>query len=194
MDGAMKLKQTIAIFGCIAVLGGLVRMLMTPAALIWGFNSPHELVPGFTACILMAIGSIGLYLGQAERVGLLGLLGFLLLAVSNMLTASLVSMVLFLGADLENTYGNVSVLQGVNNFFALLGFVISGIATIRARVLRLWAACLLTAVPFLAFIPFMGDYFPLIWGLSYVGLGLPLWLGGSQPHYSSELPEGRSIN
>ncbi|MFC0216437.1 hypothetical protein ACFFK0_28990 [Paenibacillus chartarius] len=170
----MNWERTVSWLGMFAVLGGALRALMAPAAAIWGTDSMQELVPGLIACFLMAIGSLGLWFGQLPRIGMIGGAGFLLLSFGNMMTACLVWSTMT-GAPGDGQAAEL--LQMVNNVASSVGLLISSIATIRSGLLPRWAAVLLLVWPFLSFLPYVADWVTLLWGLSYVGLGLPVWLG-----------------
>jgi hypothetical protein len=77
-----------------------------------------------------------------------------------------------LGAD-RSGYGAV---QSINNILMLFGLIAFSFVTWRAGKLPRWAAVLLVVWPFVSYIPTLGNYIALLWGLAYIGLGLPVWL------------------
>jgi hypothetical protein len=171
----LSVQRITSLFGFIAVLSGIVRLLMTPSALIWGPNSMPELWAGLTACWLMAIGGIGLYLFQAPRTGVLGLIGCLLLSLGNMITGCLVWSTM-LNAEPTDA---VLFIPMANNIVMLAGLIVFAAVTFRAGLLPRWASVLLLVWPFIGYLPFMGDWMTLFWGAAYAGLGYPVWRNGS---------------
>ena len=113
--------------------------------------------------LLFLVGIIGLYVRQADKAGWLGLVSFLLLSLSWWLQASFVFAELFILPVLVTTAPqfvesflgivngspgdmNIGVLPAVYSVVAvlyLLGGVVFGVATFRARVLPRWPAGLL---------------------------------------------------
>lgn len=168
----MHIHKAIAGLGFAAVAGGVARMAMTPFALIWGTDSAPELWAGLIACWLMAVGSLGLFLFQSSRTGLLGFASSVALAVANMITSCLVWSTM-LGAE-QSGYEAVRTIDNVLMLFGLIAF---GFVTWRAGKLPRWAAILLVVWPFLSYVPLLSNYIALLWGLAYIGLGLPVWLG-----------------
>ncbi|SDD01569.1 hypothetical protein SAMN02799630_02084 [Paenibacillus sp. UNCCL117] len=167
----MRMEQVVVGLGFTAVAGGLVRMAMTPAALIWGTDSTQELWAGLIACWLMAIGSLGLFLAQVQQTGVLGLISSLALTLSNMITACLVWSTM-LGAVPPDG----SLVLPINSLLMLAGLVIFAAVTWRGGILPRWAAVLLLVWPFVTLIPGTEAYGAVLWGLAYIGLGLPVWL------------------
>ncbi|MFD0681820.1 MULTISPECIES: hypothetical protein [unclassified Paenibacillus] len=166
----MTLARITGWLGFIALLAGAVRMLMTPASLIWGTDSLPELAAGYAGCVLMAIGSIGLMLGQSQKAGIWGFIGSLLMAVGNIFTSSLVWTTLF-----KTITEPSQTFLMINNIVMLLGFVIFSLISIRVNVYPRWASILLLVSPLISMIPMFGDYFALMWGLAYVAFGYQIW-------------------
>lgn len=162
----MEVKQIIRILGVVALLGGIARICMAPSAYIWGADSMPELVSGFVACVLMGIGIIGVYLYQAPRSGLLGLISVLLLSVSSSLTAALVwnNMLGLLPED----HSYISMLLPINSILTLIGQIVFSITAIRARIYPIWSLILFIVYPGIYFIPAMSDLGSVSWGLCYV--------------------------
>ncbi len=162
----MEMKQVIKSLGLIALMGGIARICMTPSAYIWGSNSMPELISGFVACVLMGIGIIGVYLYQAPRNGVVGLIATLILSISSTLTAALVwnNMLGLLPAD----HGYIAALLPINSMLALIGQLVFGITSIRARVYPVWALIMFIIFPVVYFIPVIGDLGSTLWGLCYI--------------------------
>ncbi|MFC4597412.1 hypothetical protein [Cohnella hongkongensis] len=166
----MEVKQAIKGLAVVALLGGIARICMAPSAYIWGHNSMPELISGFVACVLMGVGIVGIYLYQAPRSGLIGLLATLILCVSAALTAALVwnNMLGLLPED----HDYISALLPVNSALALIGQVAFAITAIRARVYPIWCLILFILYPGIYFLPVVSDLGSVAWGLCYVAFAI----------------------
>jgi hypothetical protein len=154
--------------------------------------------------ILMAalalVGITGMYLYQVRRMGVLGLIGFVLFAANYLALAStsfVAAIVLPTIADTSPTYvtnvlvaasghhpagytGSLYTVLLFTGFLYLAGGLIFGIALYRARVLPRWAAALLAvgglATAGLTLMP--DPWFRLLAvpnGIAMIGLGYALW-------------------
>ena len=134
-----------------------------------------ELVCGFVACVLMGIGIIGVYLYQAPRSGILGLISVLSLSVSSSLTAALVwnNMLGVLPED----HHYISTLLPINSMLAMIAQIAFGITAIRARVYPTWNLILFIVYPGIYFIPAVEDLGSVAWGLCYVVFAIYIWQG-----------------
>jgi len=156
--------------------------------------------------ILMAwlslIGITGIYLRQASRASILGLVGYLVFAAGYLIMTGmeLIGLVvlptvartnpgyvndvfaLILGEPVHGDVGLMTVLNLAGAATFLGGGLLFGIALFRARVLARWAAALLAAasVATLA-IPFLPQVnerlFAIPTGVAMIGLGYSLWRG-----------------
>lgn len=192
--------------GAAAVVAGLIFIGVQ-------INHPHSDVTSVTTTewavrnslkVLMAAlalaGITGMYLRQVKRTGVLGLLGYLLLAAGYLLimgTAFLAAYVVPSLADIAPGYvndvlaaatngsakGDIGLLQGVirvQGIAYLAGGLVFGIALFRARVLARWAAALLAAGGVVSVVlSIMPDAFYRFLafpnGIAMVGLGYSLW-------------------
>ena len=150
----------------------------------------------FIMCLLFLAGITGLYVRQANKAGWLGLIGFLLLGVSWWLQAGFVFAELFVLPVLASTapqfvvsflgivngtpgdmnIGALPAVFGVVGILYLLGGLVFGIATFRARVLpRLPAALLAIAAvitPAAALLPHqLQRYAAVPMGMALIWLG-----------------------
>lgn len=158
--------------GVICLLAGLARMGMTPSAYMWGTDSWQELTFGYTACILMTIGTIGFYVVQARESGRLGLIAALMLTIGNLFTAALVFTAFLLepGERPENLATAVTQIGGMIGMAG--GTLLLAIVTYRARVFPRWVAVLHLVMILSLFLPLDDNkLFALFWGISYVGAG-----------------------
>jgi hypothetical protein len=166
----MTVEKATKWIAVIAILAGVVRMIMTPMALIFGVDSPQEMWPGFIACVLMTVGAIGLYLAQADKIGVLGFISFVLLTIGNILVT--------LGAFMTLAgYAPKPEFMVINILMMLcltLGSILFSIVTFRAKILPRSGSVLMILFVLLMFSP-AGSYLALAWGLSYILLGIGVW-------------------
>ncbi len=148
---------------------------------------------GLVVAVLIPLCLVGLYAKQIEKVGILGLLGFLLAFIGSILYASLQfeetiawpilavhapSLLDAQGPLLSNqTFSLIYLLMGL---LYMLGFILFGIATMRVAVLTRWGALLLIigAVLFGAgtFVPvFVRTIGAIFYGVGFAWLGYTLW-------------------
>jgi hypothetical protein len=152
-------------------------------------------------CILGLLGITGIYARQAEETGWFGLAGFLLLSLFYVSTMAFVFVETFIlpvlatnepkfvegflglvtGTASEINLGPLPVLWLITGVMYMLGGLLFGIATLRARILPRWAAGLLafgTVLPLLAssLLPHPYDrIFAVPVGVSLIWLGYALW-------------------
>jgi hypothetical protein len=113
-------------------------------------------IVGLIATMLLAVGFLGLYLKQAKETGLLGFIGFLLAFFGSLLfmciqyietvlwpifTEHAQSLLEHEGAMFTDMVFKVFYL--IMGFSLALGFIILGIATLRAKILSRWGALLM---------------------------------------------------
>ena len=209
-------KKLTSAAGLAAVVAGLIFMLIQfvhPSENATNFTSVEwVVVSGLTAtmAILAAIGVSATYLRNVERMGVLGLVGYVLFATCfSVITAwSFVEVVVlppvveqtpqfvddFLavpgGGDTVGDVGAAKVASGITAAGYLLGGLLFGIALFRARVVARGAALLLaTASVITILVPVLPHGFErllaLPMGLALAALGSSLWsrerAGPSQP-------------
>jgi hypothetical protein len=143
--------------------------------------------------LLALLGTAGIYLAQVEKAGVLGLVGFLMAFVGLIAVAGLATFEAFVMPALAtSTPAALSwdgplftstlffVGTGLGGFYPL-GFVVLGIATLRAGVLSRWGALLLTlGAPLTAvfeglFVPYLGVASVLVVAAGQAWLGYELW-------------------
>jgi len=192
--------------GVAAVAAGTIFIgvqLNHPPLTVAGVH-PAEWVIRSSLKMLMAalalVGITGMYLYQVKKMGVLGLLGYVLFAANYLFIAStsfVAAIILPAIADTSPTYvtnvlvaasghhpagytGSLYTVILFGGFLYLAGGLIFGIALYRARVLPRWAAALL-AVGGLASagLTLMPDpWFRLLAvpnGIAMIGLGYSLW-------------------
>jgi hypothetical protein len=150
--------------------------------------------------VLALAGITGMYLRQHRRVGVLGLVGYLLFGAGYlaMLSVEVIAVTVLpsltdsnpgfvndvvaagMGGTPNGDIGGLQTLFNANGVGYLLGGLLFGIAMVRARVLARWAAALLAvgtiATAALAVLPESFDR-PLAVpvGVALIGLGVSLW-------------------
>jgi hypothetical protein len=150
---------------------------------------------------LALVGITGMYLSQARRNGLLGLVGYLLLAPGYLLimcTAFVAAFVLPAVAGTDPSYvadviaattggtpigdiGALGVAIKLQDFAYLAGGLVFGIALYRVRVLARWASALLAVGGVVTVaLSLMPDAFYRLLafpnGIAMIGLGCSLWI------------------
>jgi hypothetical protein len=190
----MSSTQLYRISGFGLLIGGLLALIGT---LIQGVND-NPLGPAWVpTTLLIVIGELlliaglpGMYVRQAEKAGVVGLVGFLFffLAVLMQGGGGGVTNLFFLPWLLQNAphlstagppaIGLFFILAGV---FSVVGGVLLGIATIRAGIFSRIAAILLLIGAILNFVgQFLGDGIPYVSTISLVLLfGAMLWFGST---------------
>ena len=209
--------------GLSAVLGGSLFVVMqaihppetlssvTTAA--WA--TVHYL--GVAMCLLTMLGIAGLYARQVERAGWLGLAGFLLLEVMWALTAAFQFAEAFIlpllatdapvfvdgfvkipsGSFGDTNLGALPTVYSLNGALYLLGGVLFGISTFRARILPRWAggALALGTVAPLALSLLPHEFLRLAalpFGFALAWLGYALWSQRRAPASQPVPAKGRS--
>lgn len=167
--------------------------------------------------VLSLIGITGMYVPHAKRMGVLGLIGYLVFGAGYliMMSVEVIGAVViptlatrapayvndvFAVAMGGHSAGNIGALASLNaamGFAYIGGGVMFGIALVRATVLARWAAIMLAvgtgatlAIPFL---PMINErLFAVPTGVALIGLGYSLWhrtpAAGSLPEPSPKSP------
>ncbi|MFD1717214.1 hypothetical protein [Georgenia deserti] len=158
----------------------------------------------FVMALAGLVGVTGLYLRQVERSGLLGLIGYALLALFFLLTCAFTFVEtlilpvladeapefvgnvlgLFNGDGTDGSLGALELLGPTSGVLYLAGGVLFGVAAFRAGVTARWAGLLLAVG---AVLPVLTGFLPhavarfaaLPVGMALVGLGLSLWTAAS---------------
>ena len=114
------------------------------------------------AAVLLPLGLVGLYAYQSEAMGALGLVAFLVAFVGSILMAGAIWSQAFVAPTLSETApefldedpgGRLGVGFFLSFGLVSVGWLLFGIATLRARVFPRWAAILLVIGAALAFLP-----------------------------------------
>ena len=152
------------------MLGGLVWIAFNIYALIQG-GTPALPGPGFAAFYVAAVlftsaGLLGFHALQQDSYGRLGRIALYTVLGSSALLIVNALILLFTIPAVFNVINMIGLL-GV-----LIGFILYGVATLRARVLPIWCGVL-----FIAFLPVsiaLGNYGNFFTGLALLALGYVL--------------------
>jgi len=151
--------------------------------------------------VLSLAGITGMYLRQVKRTGVLGLIGYVVLALGFVFMVSIevaggvvlpaiaqsspqfvadILAVAVPGGHASGDIGLMGTLINLDGVLYLAGGLLFGVALFRARVLARWAAALLAvgavatlAIPLLPQVSFR--LFAIPTGVALVGLGYSLW-------------------
>lgn len=154
----------------------------------------------FVMCFLFLVGVTGLYLRQAEQAGWLGFAGFVLFGASWALQSGFVFtewlvlpqlaasepnfvdslLGISSGAPPTVSVGALSPVYAAVGILYLLGGIVFGIASVRARVLPRWPAILLAVTALLTpaaiLLPHSVQRLAAIpMGIAFIWLGYALW-------------------
>jgi hypothetical protein len=165
------------------MLGGLVWITFNVYSLIQG-GTPARPGPGFVAFYVAALlfsnaGLLGFHALQQDGYGRLGRVALYTVLGSSTLLLVSALMVLFANTAVFNV-GYMVGLVGV-----LIGFILYGVATLRARVLPVWCGVL-----FIAFLPVsiaLGNYGNFFTGLAQLVLGYVLLQRGASTQRPSRV-------
>jgi hypothetical protein len=143
------------------------------------------------ALVLIILGLVGLYSRQVEQAGTLGLIAFLVALIGTVMVAGLQWSAAFIGPwlaevapELLDTEPSGVLTAGFMLSFALLalGWLLFGLASLRARVLPRGAAVLLmVGAPLLFVILFLelpGS--TVVFGVALAWMGYALWTGAGE--------------
>jgi hypothetical protein len=184
-----------------SVVGGVLLIISDFLELLLvGYNlgeaaatKTYVVVTGLTllSTVLLLVGLVGLYVGQLESAGLLGLVGFLATFLGNVLVAGAIWEATFVvpwlaweTPELLNEAPTGWLALGFISSYTLagLGVILLGVATIRARVFPTVAAVLLIigVVPVAVW-----NFVPLplpdvLLGVAVAWLGLALFRRGGE--------------
>jgi hypothetical protein len=174
----MNLNKVIRLLAIFSIIGGFFRALMCPLALVWGMNSTQELTAGVLGTLFMGLGIFGLYLSAHKEFGKLGFTAFILYAFGSfilmgMVFASLVFAVYdpkVLQMDMPPL--PILIASPLMMLSVMLSMILLGIAVLKTKVFSKVPAILILLAPILNFIPVIGDYSVLAWGIPFMWFGV----------------------
>lgn len=130
---------------------------------------------------LLLLGLVGLYVSQSEEVGVLGFVGFLAAFLGTVLLAGTLWFELFITPALAvEDAGLAEAELGLAGFIlafllVVLGWLLFGVATLRARVYPRWAAVLLIIGAVVSFVPI--PLSGIVFSVAVAWLGFILFTG-----------------
>lgn len=167
--------------------------------------------------ILGLVGVTGVYLRQTEEAGVLGLIGYVALALFFLLPitfsfaeAMILPVIvddapgfvenfngLFNGEGSDGTLGALESISTVAGVLYLAGGLLFGIAVLRAKILWSWAAWFVIAgavvAPLASVVPHeVGRFAAVPFGVGLIGLGISLWSDRRDTASPSEAADRRS--
>ncbi len=186
-------KTTIRGSGLALVAGALLlgaAIAMVSLGLPGRFPTPLVSSILLVASILLMLALPAMYARQSEAAGWLGLVGYVLLEVGNVLLIVYAAEPLFTPQIKGLGESAAAFFLGIA---LLLGFVLTAVATLRAAVYPRWSGILLLAagVRFL-FDFFVAEYLPpiagqlggaifgMLFALALAWIGVSIWIGLSQ--------------
>ena len=171
----------------LSAMGDLLRLFVDVESSETATTTPYFLVffLYLLGAVLLLLGLVGLYASQSEAAGVLGLVGFLVAFLGTALLAGVLWFELFITPSLATRAPGLAEAElGLAGFIlvfllGVVGWVLLGAATLRARTYPRWAAVLLMIGGVVAFVPV-----PLagtVFSVAIAWLGLVLFTGGSGP-------------
>lgn len=181
--------------GVSSVIGDLLSLVVDLESAESAATTPYMLVLllYMLGTVLLLLVLVGIYSSQLEHEGFLGLLGFLVAFLGTALVSGALWFELFITPSLAVEAPELAETElglagfAISFLLAVVGWVLFGVATLRARVYPRLAAALLIvgAVASLVPIPLSG----VVLSVAVAWLGLMLFTGRGMP---SEQPSGVS--
>jgi hypothetical protein len=167
--------RLLAIF---SIIGGFFRALMCPLALVWGMNSPQELTAGVLGTLFMGLGIFGLYFSAHKELGKLGFTAFILYAFGSFVLMGMVFTSLVFAVydptvlQMDMPPLPILIASPLMMLSVMLSMILLGIAVLKTKVFSKVPAILILLAPILNFIPVVGDYSVLAWGIPFMWFGV----------------------
>jgi uncharacterized membrane protein len=147
--------------GVVSVIGDLLRLFVDVESAESATTASYAFVflMYLVGTALLLLGLVGLYVSQSEDAGILGLVGFLAAFLGTVLLAGTLWFELFITPalaveDAGLAEGELGLAGFVLAFLlVVLGWLLFGAATLRARVYPRWAAVLLIVGVVISFFP-----------------------------------------
>ena len=169
--------------GVLSVIGDLMNLVVDLENPVAATTSSYTIVYFLylLSTALVLLGLVGLYTSQSQAVGILGLVGFLVAFLGTVMLVGGLWFELFVTPNLaaqapELVEADLGGLGFTLTFFlGAVGWVLFGVATLRANVYPRWAAVLLIVggVIFFLPVPLRG----IIFSVSVAYLGFMLFTG-----------------
>ena len=173
--------------GVSSVIGDLLSLVVDLESAESAATTPYMLVflLYLLGTVLLLLGLVGLYSSQSEPAGFLGLLGFLVAFLGTALVSGALWFELFITPSLAVEAPELAEAElglagfAISFLLVVVGWVLFGVAALRARVYPRLAAALLIvgAVASLVPIPLSG----VVLSVAVAWLGLMLFTGRGMP-------------
>jgi hypothetical protein len=174
----MNLNKVIRLLAIFSIIGGFFRALMCPLALVWGMNSPQELTAGVLGTLFMGLGIFGLYFSAHKEFGKLGFTAFILYAFGSFVLMGMVFTSLVFAVydpkvlQMDMPPLPILIASPLMMLSVMLSMILLGIAVLKTKVFSKVPAILILLAPILNFIPVVGDYSVLAWGIPFMWFGI----------------------
>nr|WP_263323669.1 hypothetical protein [Neobacillus sp. Marseille-Q6967] len=174
----MTWNKVIRLLAIFSIIGGFFRALMCPLALVWGMNSPQELIAGVLGTLFMGLGIFGLYFSAQKEFGKLGFTAFILYAFGSFILMGMVFTTLVFAVydpkvlQMDMPPLPILIASPLMMLTVMLSMILLGIAALKTKVFSAVPAILLILAPILNFVPVIGGYSVLAWGIPFMWFGL----------------------
>ena len=197
----MSSSSLIRLAGLAALSSGVLAAIGDLLGLVVDLENPQSAITASRAVVfllylistaLLLLGLVGLYISQSEAVGVLGFVGFLVAFLGTVLLAGALWFELFITPSLAAQAPELLAAElGLPGFILMVllgavGWVLFGVATLRAGVYPRWAAILLIVGGVIAFLPV--PLVGIIFSVTVAYLGFLLFTGQAR---SDEQPSPR---
>ncbi len=171
----------------LSATGDVLRLFVDVESSETATTTPYALVFLLyrLGAVRLVLGLVGLYTSQSEAAGALGLVGFLVAFLGTALLAGVLWFELFITPSLATRAPGLAEAElGLAGFvlvflLGVVGWVLFGAATLRARAYPRWAAVLLMVGGVVAFVPV--PLAGIVFSAAVAWLGFVLFTGGSGP-------------
>lgn len=171
----------------LSVMGDLLRLFVDVESSETATTTPYALVflLYLLGAVLLLLGLVGLYTSQSEAAGVLGLVGFLTAFLGTALLVGVLWFELFITPSLATRAPGLAEAElGLAGFIlvfllGVVGWLLFGVATLRARAYPRWAAVLLMVGGVVAFVPI--PLAGIVFSVAIAWLGFILFTGRSAP-------------
>ena len=186
----MSSSNLIRLAGLAALISGVLAAIGDLLRLVVDVEDPGSATTASYAIVfllylistaLLLLGLVGFYTSQSQAAGILGLVGFLVAFLGTVLLAGALWFELFITPALATEApGLLEAELGLPGFilmllFGAVGWVLFGVATLRARVYPRWAGVLLIVGGVIAFFPL--PLVGIIFSVTVAYLGFLLFTG-----------------
>lgn len=186
--GLMRWAGLAAVVSAVlSVMGDVLRLFVDVESSETATTTPYALVflLYLLGAVLLLLGLVGIYASQSEAAGVLGLVGFLAAFLGTALLVGVLWFELFITPSLATRAPGLAEAElGLAGFIlvfllGVVGWLLFGVATLRARTYPRWAAVLLMVGGVVAFIPI--PLAGIVFSVAIAWLGFVLFTGRSGP-------------